>query len=141
MASSDSVSREMIVSFSFGVYMVIVVCCFTVFLDNINTYPMYRQTELDAETFSLKTICHIDGIVSRPQEEKMSSSIIINTTFLISCELTSNGSSTKQQFEEWSVPVPFRENLVSNRYRNSIHSILIYASSLFLVKQHIFMLC
>ncbi len=134
MASSDSSSREIIAAVCLYLYIAIVFGCFIIFATNINTYPMYRQTELDAKTFSLITICHIDGIISRPQEEKVSSSIIINTTFLISFEVTSNGSSTRQQFEEWSVPVPFRENVVSNRSGNSIHFILIYAPSFFQVK-------
>jgi hypothetical protein len=78
-------------------------------------YLAYRQSELEMKKFSLKTTCHIDRIISRPQEDKKSLLITINTSFLISFEISSNGNSTKQHFEEWSVPVPFKSGVVSIR--------------------------
>ena len=73
---------------------------------------MYQQTEVDAKVFSLKTICRIDRIISRPQEDKTSSMLIINSTFLVSFEITSNGNRSTRQFEEWSVPVPLQPDVV-----------------------------
>ena len=79
---------------------------------NFQRYSMYRQTELDAELFSLKTPCRIDRIISRPQEDKLSSMLIINSTFLVSSEITSNGNRSARQFEEWLVPVPLQSDVV-----------------------------
>ncbi|CAF3575537.1 unnamed protein product [Rotaria sp. Silwood1] len=41
---------------------------------------------------------------------------ITNTTFLISFKVTSNGNSTELSFEEWSVPVPLKPNLINSTY-------------------------
>ncbi|CAF3909634.1 unnamed protein product, partial [Rotaria sp. Silwood1] len=40
----------------------------------------------------------------------------MNSTFLISYEVTSNGNSTKQQFEEWSIPVPLKPDVINSTY-------------------------
>jgi hypothetical protein len=68
----------------------------------------------------METVCHIDEIISRPYQDIMSSSIFLKSSFLISFEMTSNGISTKQQFEESSVPVPFNPNVVSIGVQNTI---------------------
>ncbi len=80
----------------------------------------YRQCELDTKKFTMETVCHIDEIISRPYQDIMSSSIFLKSSFLISFEMTSNGISTKQQFEESSVPVPFNPNVVSIGVQNTI---------------------
>ena len=65
--------------------------------------------------FSLQTICHVDRIVSRPAEDVASSMLKINSTFLVSFEFTSNGNTiSRQQFEEWSVPILRRPDMVSS---------------------------
>ena len=73
---------------------------------------MYHQAELDAKLFSLETICRIDRIISRLQENESSSMLIINSTFLVSFEISSNGNTSTRQFEEWSVPVLLQPDLV-----------------------------
>ncbi|CAF1234915.1 unnamed protein product [Rotaria sordida] len=45
-----------------------------------------------------------------------SSLMIINSTFLISYEVISNGNNIKQSFEEWSVPVLLKPNLINSTY-------------------------
>ena len=86
---------------------------FAVFQLITRDFSKYRQCELDTKTFSMETICHVDQIISRPCQDIMSSSIFITSSFLISFQVSSNGSSTKQQFEESSVPVPFKPNVVT----------------------------
>ncbi|CAF3338914.1 unnamed protein product [Rotaria socialis] len=80
------------------------------------TYSEYHKSQYDGKTFTLETICHIDGIVSRPQEENSSSLIIINSTFLVSYEINENGNTTKHLFEEWSIPVSLQPNVVNSTY-------------------------
>jgi hypothetical protein len=110
MASSLS-SIEVVGLVGFSIYMAITLFCCTIFMGNINVYSKYHQSEVDAKAFSLTTICRIDRIISHFLERE-TSSIIINSTFLISFELTSNNNSYKQQFEEWSVPIPLGTNVV-----------------------------
>ena len=75
-------------------------------------YSRYHQTEVDAKVFSLETICRIDRVISRPHEDKPSSMLIINSTFLVSFEITSNGNRSTRRFEEWSVPVLLQPDVV-----------------------------
>ena len=75
-------------------------------------YSSYHQTVLDAKVFSLKTTCRIDRVIAHPQEDKPSSMLIINSTFLVSFEITSNGNRSTRQFEEWSVPVLLQPDVV-----------------------------
>jgi len=110
MASSSS-SSETIRWVGFAVYMGVVFGCFLSFIGNADVYSKYRQSRLDAKDFTLMTICRIDRIISRVQQDD-TSSIITNSTFLISLELTSNNNSYKQEFEEWSVPVALRPDAV-----------------------------
>ncbi len=110
MASFSS-SVEILGLLGFSTYMGITVACFGLFMGNIDVYSKYHQSEVDAKAFSLTTICRIDRIISHFLERE-TSSIIINSTFLISFELTSNNNSFKQQFEEWSVPIPLGPNVV-----------------------------
>jgi Ribonuclease G/E len=79
---------------------------------NFESYSTYRQAERDAELFSLQTICRIDRTISRTHEDKSSSMLIINSTFLVSFEINSNGNIRTQEFEEWSVPVLLQPDVV-----------------------------
>jgi len=109
MASSPT--SEAVRFFGFVIYMLITVFCITLFMVNVDVYSKYHQSEVDAKAFSLPTICRIDRIISHFLEQE-TSSIIINSTFLVSFEWTSNNNSYKQEFEEWSVPIPLRPNMV-----------------------------
>lgn len=94
-------------------FVMLFVLCLSTFAGNFNTYSRYRQSQLDTKIFSLKTICRVDKVISRPQEDASSSTVIINSTFLVSFELTLKGTTSRQQFEEWSVPIPLRPDMVS----------------------------
>ncbi|CAF1522298.1 unnamed protein product, partial [Adineta steineri] len=65
----------------------------------------------------METICRIDQIVLHREKYKQSSMIILNSTFLISFEVNSNGNSRRVQAEHWAVPVPFKPDLINSTYR------------------------
>ncbi|CAF0909948.1 unnamed protein product [Adineta steineri] len=65
----------------------------------------------------METICRIDQIVLHREKYKQSSMIILNSTFLISFEVISNGNSRRVQAEHWAVPVPFKPDLINSTYR------------------------
>ncbi len=126
MKSSEFISRKefSIMASVFGMIYMSIVLFFMVPVIK-KDYSKYRQCELETKKFTMKTICHVDQIISRPFQDIMSSSIFINSSFLISFQFNSNGSSTKQQFEESSVPIPFQQNMVSIDIQNTIDFIII----------------
>ncbi len=105
-----------------SVLMMINMCILLLFIGYVikTNYSTYRQCQLDTKKFTMETICHIDQIISRPYQDIMLSSIFLKSSFLISFQMTSNGTSTKQEFEESSVSVPFKPNLVSIDVQNTI---------------------
>ena len=112
MASSFYTSRDLAHLFWVIISLLLCFICACMIGGNCLSYSTYQQAEVDAKVFSLETICRIDRIISRPQEDKGSSMLIINSTFLVSFEITSNGSRSTRQFEEWSVPVPLQPDVV-----------------------------
>jgi hypothetical protein len=127
MESSESTSRAKAIMKASFVSM-ISMCIGLFFIVNMimSGYSKYRQCELDTKKFTLETICHVDQIISRPCQDISSSSIFIKSSFLISFEVSSNASSTKQQFEASSVPIPFQPNMVSIDVQNTIDFRLIH---------------
>jgi hypothetical protein len=116
MASFSSVSKETmdLITFVLGLTALCTLLFPPIYMIT-SDYSSYRQSKLDMKKFSLKTICRIDQIISRPQENNSSSCINIYSWFLISFEINSNGNTTRQYFDEWSVPVPPKSNVVSIR--------------------------
>ncbi|CAF1440281.1 unnamed protein product [Adineta steineri] len=80
-------------------------------------HSAYRQSDTIVKKFTTETICRIDQIVLHREKYKQSSMIILNSTFLISFEVISNGNSRRVQAEHWAVPVPFKPDLINSTYR------------------------